>query len=58
MIDIQSLKEWFIIPTDIHKPQDPKEKVNLTKSAPKVERVQVRKTMGSKRTFIKLQVYM
>jgi lambda repressor-like predicted transcriptional regulator len=53
LIDVQSLVEWSILPPNFPEPQDPKEKVRLTKSVPKTKLAEVEESKGSERTSIK-----
>jgi hypothetical protein len=55
LIDVQSLVDWSILPANFPEPQDPKEKVRLTKTVPKTKLVEIKERKGSERTSIKFK---
>ena len=54
LIDIQSLVDWSNLPPNFPEPQDPKEKVRLTKTVPKIRLVKIKRSGWLKKNFNKV----
>ena len=54
LIDIQSLVDWSNLPPNFPEPQDPKEKVRLTKTVPKIRLVKIKRSGWLRKYFNKV----
>ena len=54
LIDIQSLVDWSNLPPNFPESQDPKEKVRLTKTVPKIRLVKIKRSGWLRKNFNKV----